>query len=336
MSVELATPAAALVILIAVVPLAVTFIRSRGARRLRRELGLAEPRARTRLARPLALACAFTLLGLAAAQPSLVRDRKRLVRTDAQMLVVLDTSRSMLASSAPQSPPRYRRAAAFALALHRAIPELPAGVASLNNRLLPYLFPTADQHAFDVVVRQAYGIQQPRPAVDPDPQATDFDQLGTVTTHQFFSPEARKRFLVVLSDAETRPFGERAMLASLRRTGTTPIVVRFWRRGERIYDGAPADAGYHSTQADELDRLRAAGWPAYSEREAGAAVHKIEAVLGSGPVAQLGYQRQEISLAPALALAALAPLLLLFVPARRLPSLRRRQAPAGAEPTAAK
>ena len=310
MSIELATPIAALAGLAGLVPLAVWLVQSRRAGGLRRVLGLPEPVVRARITRPLALACAFALLGLAAAQPLLVRQRERHVRTDAQMLLVLDNSRSMLASSGPHTRPRFRRAALFARKLRADLPELPTGVAALNNRLLPYVFPTVDEQAFSSVVARAYGIQKPPPAIDPDPVATAFDQLNEVTTQTFFSPRARKRVLVVLSDAETRPFDARGTLAALRRARTTPVVVRFWHPGERI-----PHALYRSTQPGALARLRAAGWAAYSETELPAVVRRVRAAIGSGTTANVGYRRSETSIAPAVALAALAPLLLVIVPA---------------------
>jgi hypothetical protein len=201
---------------------------------------------------------------------------------------------------------------------------VPAGVAALNNRLLPYLFPTVDQEAYSSVVEQAYGIQKPPPAIDPDPLATAFDRLGEVTTQRFFSPGTRKRLLIVLSDAETRPFDARRTLSELRRSRTTPVVVRFWAHGERIFRRGRTPERYRATQANELTRLRAAGWPAYTEGELAAVVHRIRETIGSGPEARIGFRRRETSIAPAIALAALAPLLLVFVPAGLLLPGRRR------------
>jgi hypothetical protein len=320
MSIEFATPLAALAGLVGLVPIAIAIVRSRQASGLRRMLGLPEPAAPARFVRPLALACAFALLGLAAAQPSLARQRERLVRTDAQLLVVLDNSRSMLAAAGPRGLPRYRRAATFARELRTALPELPAGVAALNNRLLPYLFPTVDEQAYSSVVARAYGIQEPPPAIDPDPVATTFSELDAVVTQTFFSSRAGKRVLVVLSDAETRPFDARGTLAALRRAHTTPIVVRFWHPHERI-----AHETYRATQPNQLRKLRAAGWPAYTEGRLDAVVGRVREAVGSGPTAQVGYRRRETSIAPAIAVAALAPLLLVLVPGGLL---RRRFIPA--------
>jgi hypothetical protein len=318
MSIELATPLAALVGLAGLLPLAVALVRSRRAAGVRRMLGLSEPALPARLGRPLALGCAFALLGLAAAQPSLVQQRERLARTDAEMLVVLDNSRSMLASAGPRTGPRFRRAAVFAERLRAALPEVRTGVAALNNRLLPYLFPTVDEQAYASVVREAYGIEKPPPGIDSDPVTTVFGELSEVASQTFFSDAARRRVLVVLSDAETRPFDARGTLAVLRKTRTTPIVVRFWHADERI-----AHENYRPSHADEQARLRAAGWLVYPEDDLRAVVHRVSAVIGSGPVAKEGYHREATSIAPTLALAALAPLLLVLVPPG---AFRRRRA----------
>jgi len=155
MAVGFATPLAALAALAGVLPVAVALVRGRQARRVRRELGLPEPLAGLRLGRPLALGCAFALLGLAAAQPSLASQHERTVRTDAQMLVVLDTSRSMLASSSPGEKNRFRRAVAAGLKIRSRLGDVPVGIASMTDRLLPHLFPTADQSAFRATLARA-------------------------------------------------------------------------------------------------------------------------------------------------------------------------------------
>jgi hypothetical protein len=321
--VTFAHPAAALAALAGMIPLALMLLRGRAAARLRAALELAAPPLRARLVRPVALACVFVLLGLAAAQPSIRRQHERAVRGDAQLLVVLDSSRSMLAAE-PGGTPRYRRAVAFAHRLRLALPQVATGVASLSNRLLPYLFPTVDGRAYDAVLDRAYGIQRPHPAVDLDRRVTTFDALRQAAGHAFFSPRTRRRVVVVLSDAETQPFDAAGVLGQLRRRGATPVVVRFWRPDERILrpDGTPED--YRAAQPDELRRLRAAGWRAYPERSFAAVVGGIEQTLGPGAVRRTGYLEQRTSIAPVLALAALLPLLLVLLPAGRLPRLRPR------------
>jgi hypothetical protein len=271
-------------------------------------------------------------VGLAAAQPSVARQKQRTARTDAQLLIALDNSRSMLAASTADGAPRYRRAVAFAHRLHDALPNLAVGVGSLNNRLLPYLFPTLDGRAFDSVLDQAFGIGRPPPEFDLDHWVTNFAELRQATAREFFPPTARKRIIVVLSDAETRPFGARSVFRDLRRHGATPVVVRFWRADERIFHPDGTSERYGATQAQELPRLRAAGWQAYPETEFDVVVGSIRRTLGPGPVANIGYLRRETSIAPALALAALGPLLLVLAPAGLLLPLRRQRRSAEARP----
>jgi hypothetical protein len=313
MTLTVAHPAAALVALVGLVPVAVSLVRARAAGGARAALGLPRSTPLARLARPLALACGFALLGLAAAQPSIRQQHERRARTDAQLLVLLDTSRSMLAAARPNGQPRYRRAAAFARRLHAALPELAVGVGSLSNRVLPYLFPTVDDRAFQTVLDRSYGVQRPPPALDSDRWVTSFDKLSEVATHRFFARSVRKRLVVVLSDAETRPFDAVSVLRTLRRHQVAPIVVRFWRADERI-----AGDSYRATQPRELADLRASGWPAYPETDFEGVVAQARRTLGTGPVATVGYQRRDTSIAPIVALAALAPFLLVLAPAGQL------------------
>ena len=315
-----AHPLAALAALAGLVPIAVALFRLRTGRRVRRGLGLPEPRLRALLARPVALACLFSLLGLAAARPMLRVEHERTTRTDVQVVVALDSSRSMLASSAAGAPERWQRARAFARGLRAELPGVPMGLSSLTNRLLPYLFPTSDVGAYNLVLDQAYGIEQPPPALTLDHWVTVFDPLTEVTVRRFFSPHVHKRVLVVLSDAEAHPFDARALLLRLERAGTTPVVVRFWHPGERIF--RRGSESYRATEPGALAPLRRAGWPAFSETQLDAAARFIRDTVGDGRPVRVGYAQDDLQLAPLLALAAFVPLLLLVLPGGYLPSWR--------------
>src|SRR4029077_1192606 len=95
-----------------------------------------------------ALVLAITLLGLAAAQPVVASPHRSTVRRDADVFVVLDTSRSMLASRAPATPTRFDRARAIARGLDKALPAAAVGIASMTDRVLPHLFPTVNRADF--------------------------------------------------------------------------------------------------------------------------------------------------------------------------------------------
>jgi len=321
--VTFAHPLAALSALAGVVPIAVALVRLHAGRRVRRGLGLPEPRLVAALSRPVALACLFALLGLAAARPTLRLEHERTTRTDVQVVVALDSSRSMLAASTPHGPERWQRARAFARRLQGELPAVPLGLSSLTNRLLPYLFPTSDARAYDLVLDQAYGIERPPPALTVERWVTVFDPLSEVTLRRFFSPRVHRRVVVLLSDAEAHPFDARALLHQLERAGVTPVVVRFWRPGERIFQRGAGS--YRASQPDAVAALRRAGWSAFSETQLDTAARYIRDAVGTGPVVRRGYAQKDVQLAPLLALAAFVPLLLLVLPGGYLRSWRPRR-----------
>ena len=72
------------------------------------------------------------LFALAAMQPVLELGRERAEREDAELYVVFDTSRSMLAAAAPGEPNRLARAEELALRLRARIPLVPVGIASFR------------------------------------------------------------------------------------------------------------------------------------------------------------------------------------------------------------
>ena len=109
----------------------------------------------------------------------------------------------MLARSGADAPTRLGRAKAAAIKLRSALPEIPVGVASLTDRTLPHLFPSADADVFRATVGLALDIEKPPPRSSFITNATSFDSLATVATQRFFSPPAARRAVVVLTDGET-------------------------------------------------------------------------------------------------------------------------------------
>jgi hypothetical protein len=225
----------------------------------------------------------------------------------------------MLAASAPGAPTRLQRAKRLATRLRAAIPDVPAGAATLTDRVLPNVFPTEDAAAFDSTVRDAVGIGRPPPE-QTDVTATTFDRLGDLATQGFFTPDAKKRVVVVLTDGESRPFASPA--PALRSGNVSLLVVHVWRPGERIFrtHGRP-EAAYRpnpSSGATVAQLAAAAGGRAVPEGDVGAAVRAIRAEAGSGPTTARGEQGRLRPLTPYVAAVAFAPLLLL---------LRRRNFP---------
>jgi hypothetical protein len=149
--------------------------------------------------------------------------------------------------------------------------------------------------------------------------------VNQASTQAFFTPSSRKRVLVVLSDAETQDFALERVLRHLQDAGVTPIVVRFWKADERVFRLDGGVEPYVPTESDELEVLRRAGWTAMSEGPVEPVVERIRKAVGTGPVQRVGLGRTRRPIAPALVVAAVAPLLLLLVPAGRLPRLAKRR-----------
>lgn len=308
------SPAGALVALGIVAPLAALVLAERRVARARALLRLAAPTAQDSRTVVAALAAVPLLLGVAATQPAVRTQHGTRLRTDAQAIFVLDISRSMSASTEPRGRSRLARAREAALRLHAGLAEVPSGVATLTDRVLPDLFPGGDAAAFASTV-QHIGIEQPPPqsiAVN----ASSLAPLGDVATQGYYSPGARKRLLIVLTDGESQSFSAAAIARTLRNgPGVSLVLVRFWAENERVFDpsGQPESYRPEPESGPALESLAAAaGGRAFAEGDLGAATAFARSALGAGPTTARGRELRTTPLAPYVAAAALVPLLLVL------------------------
>ncbi len=305
----LLTPLGGLAALAVALPLAAYFLSSRRVARVRSGLGLERPARRRESLFVAALVAVPLLLALVAMQPAWRTSEARRVRTDAQAYVVIDTSRSMLASARPGSPTRLDRAKADAIAIRDALPGVSTGVGTMTDRVLPNLLPSPDAKVFAATVRQAVGIEQPPPASS-GVTATSLGSLAGIQAGGTFAPSARKRAIVVLTDGESRPFDTAAVAGAL---GATKLVlVHVWGPHESVFraDGTPEGA-YRPNPASGAalaSLAEATGGAVFGERQAAAAAKAVRDALGSGPTARLGLEPHTRPLGRFLALLALLPL----------------------------
>lgn len=313
-AVTLLTPLGAFVGAAVLLPLAAVAVAARRIRTTRAALQLRAPRGGTDLVALAALVSIFALLALAATQPALSHDTILHVRTDAETLFVLDTSRSMAAASSRTAPTRLARAKAAAAALRASIPDVEAGIATLTDRVLPNLLPVADRASFDATLQRAVGIEEPPPRSS-SVRATTYAVLADIPASGFFDSTAKHRAIVLLTDGESVPFDPSAIGRALSGVGV--VIVRFWNVDESVYGptGRPENAYRPDRSAPAaLDSLAAAtgGDRAFGEHELGAAATRLRTVLGTGPTkAVVARTRRETPLAPFIALLALMPLALL-------------------------
>lgn len=263
-----------------------------------------------------AVSAAVALLAVAVARPVVTRSHTRYLRTDAEAFFAIDISRSMLAAPSPTAPDRLSRAKKAAEALRRQIPDVPAGVASFTDRLLPNLFPTSDPAVFDATVERAVGIERPPPGGSAL-TVTTFDALAAVTRDAYFTPGRKRFLLVVLSDAESQDFDAQLLRDTLGRApGLRTVLVRVGSAHERVFgpEGLPeADYRPEPTAGTVKRFVAATGAREYAENDLAAAGSRLRADAGRGSSVRLGSELGTTDLAPYFLLAACAPFgLLLF------------------------
>jgi hypothetical protein len=307
------TPLGGLVALLALLPLAAAVFAHRRTGSVRRTLGLPSPEHRAELLPPAVAAAGVVLLGLAVAQPALTRTSSPRVRRDVQALFVLDTSRSMAASSSPTAPTRLDRAAAAAVTLRAAIPQVESGVLTLTDRVLPDLLPVPDVQGFNGVVQRAVRIESPPPRSS-SVRATSYGALADIASGNDFAPSASLRIVVLLTDGESNPVQNADVAGRLAAGhGYRFMAIRFWQSDESVYgaDGK-AEAAYRPdpSGATTLRDLAAAlGGRSFEEGETGAAAAYLRGLAGTGPtVRAAGVDRSRVPLAPYVALLGLVAL----------------------------
>jgi hypothetical protein len=310
----LLTPWAALVGLAFLAPIAALALRTHREERLRRRLDLTSPGWTRTAARLAGLVAVAILVALAAAQPVVRNAGGEAMRTDAEMYLTLDVSRSMLAARSPRERTRLERAITFAEGMHRGLPELPTGVATITNRMMPLLFPIPDGRGVSLVLQHSVAIAQPAPARLSAPRATQLGTMTLVANRTYFSRTAKHRALVVLSDFDTDDFGLSGTIAALRRSHIEPFLVRIASHHERVFDDRGRPEPYVSRSTIAVSVLRHAGWHAYEESELARAIGDVRAYVGTGPTRRSGVVESERQLAWVPALAALVLVALLTAP----------------------
>ncbi|MGE5273482.1 MAG: hypothetical protein ACM3QU_06950 [Verrucomicrobiota bacterium] len=312
MPIHLLTPSATLIALLGLAPLAVTLAVERRNARARTVLGLPGASRAARWTLPIAIGALVAVLGLAAARPVVGRSQPQRSRLDAEAFVAVDISRSMKASAAAHSPSRLDRARRIALQIRAAFPEVPTGLGTFTDRPLPLVLPTPDRTAFAGAVTRSLGIERP-PGLQTGTTISSFDAVAPFPLEGYFAPSAKKRVLVILTDAESTGFNEAGVRTSFEAKPRTAVVlVRIGHGGERVFgtDGRPESA-YIPPPATGLTLERfldATHGRAYDEHHVAGAEQAAREALGTGPTVAVGSTSGRHDLAPWLVLAGVVPL----------------------------
>jgi hypothetical protein len=304
------TPIDALFALAAVIPLAALWLAQTRMEQVRRLFSLRSPGRRELVAIIVALALLPVLMGVAAAQPVVVRHQLLGQRLDVQTFFVFDTSGSMAARTGRHGLSRLARAKQEAAAVVPKLGDIPVGIATWTDRVLPDLMPTPNHALFQRVLAQSVGINRPPPS-QIYRVATTFTGLEAIPTYNFYSPGVRHRILVVFTDGEAQPIRTQVGYELARAMTVYPLFVHVWAPTERIYVHGGTDPNYrpNPNSASELSRFAAAAHGrVFGENDLNALEETIRAEAGSSPVTTkvLGFAR--IALAPWFVLAGVIPL----------------------------
>lgn len=309
MNISFLTPLAGLVAVAVILPL-VAFTRGeQRAAHVRSVLRLAPARGSRRVTIA-AIAGLALLVGIGAAQPVVEQTREHSARTDAQAFFLLDTSRSMLASEAAGEETRFERALAAARRARSSLSELPIGIASLTDRVLPMVFPTANPDSFERVLRYSIGVDRPPSREANNTRASALDATIAVPERNFFRGP-RRRLLVVFTDAETQRLHPRRLASQFGDSGIQTILVRIGNASERVYGPGGAVEPYQPDPAAASAAAayaEAVGGRAFAEDELDEAIDTAHEAIGSGPLAVRVEASDVRPLGPFVFLAALAPL----------------------------
>jgi hypothetical protein len=315
-------PWAALVGLVGVLPLAAALLSHRRSRQVARAVGLAPTPVGVTPATAAAL-IACLALAVAAARPVL-EEGTRTMRADSEVVFVVDVTRSMLASASAGAPTRLEQARAAVLRLRAAVPDVPAGVSGITDRVLPYSFPTPDRAAFADVIAHSVELEAPPPHLGGlTVVATSLEAL-TQLDRGFFSDGIDRRACVVVTDGESRSFTQ----TPERRTCRF-FFVQVGGTGDRIFGSERGfDAGYRPDPAARatLERIAAAtGGRVWPVARVGDAASALREVVETGPTTGVPASSEPRSLAHVPAGLALA-----LTAAVAIGALRRRRASSGA------
>jgi hypothetical protein len=306
----LLTPLAAFFGLAVIAPLAAFAELLRRDHRVRERLGMPASARRVRAPVAFSLAALPLLLAFAATQPVLELGRKQAEREDAELYVVFDTSRSMLASQSVDEPNRLDRAEELGLRLRASLPLVRVGIASFTDRVLPHLMPTLDEAAFGATVQRSVGIESPPPSTFYAIRATRIGVLAALGTRNFFAPDTEHRVAVVFTDGESRRVGER-FAESLRRHGVRLLFVHVWDEGERIYGTGNQPEPDYEPEPQSREILREAAVAVrgrtFVEGQFDELLRTTDSLLGKEGKTRT-HARDQVPLAPWVTLAAFVPL----------------------------
>jgi hypothetical protein len=265
-------------------------------RRLRRLFSLTAPRRRELVTVAVALALVPALVAVAAAQPVVIHSQAVTERVDAQVYLVFDTSLSMSARTGPHGPTRLARSKREAEALIPQLGNIPVGIATLTDRVLPSLLPTTNVPLVMRTVNQAVRIDEPPPSLRYHGRASTLESLVPLGGNRLFPPGVKHPILVVFTDGEEKAPPPFTGFSYAQQFEIPPFFVHVWAPLERHYVQGRIDSNYLPDPASSSILAHVAALShglVFREGDVGGLLAAIHAEAGSKPATTtlLGFRR---------------------------------------------
>jgi len=311
-SLTFVTPLGTLITLVGLIPLAVLVVEDRRLGALCERLGLRPPGWRPSVEVGVALIVLVAVFALALAQPVVGSHTTLKGRAGAEAFFVFDVSRSMGARTA-DSPTRFDQARRDAKELRARLGNLPVGVASLTDRVLPHLFPSVSVNAFNATLDESLAIDRPTMSLAyGDSLGTKIGATADLVTGNYFDAAAKKRVAIVFTDGETLKERLSTLPARFRDGNVRVFFFRYWGPDQRVYDAVgqiiPAYTPDPST-TPILDGLaQSMSSRVFEPGQVSQAAAAVRAVIGKGPTKARGRELNSFLLAPYVLLFAIVPL----------------------------
>lgn len=312
MSLTFVTPLGALIALVGLIPLAVLVVEDRRLGALCKKLGLRPPTWRPSVEVGVALIVLVAVLALALAQPVIGSHTTLKGRADAEAFFVFDVSRSMGARTA-NSPTRFDQARRDAKELRARLGNLPVGVASLTDRVLPHLFPSVSVNAFNATLDESLAVDRPTMSLDyGESTGTKIGALADLVNGNYFEATATKRVAIVFTDGETLKERLSTLPARFKDGNLHVFFFHYWSPDQRVYNAAgQIDPAYlpDPSSTPILDGLaQSTSSRVFEPGQVGQAAAAVRAVIGKGPTTARGRELNSFLLAPYVLLFAILPL----------------------------
>jgi hypothetical protein len=287
----------------------------RRTRRLGRLFSLARPGKREVATAAIALAILPALVAVAAAQPVVIHSKAFDERLDAQVFIVFDTSLSMSARTGLDAPTRLTLAKQEARTLIPKLGDIPVGIATMTDRVLPNLMPTTTTALALRTVTQSVRIDQPPPSLRYHGRASTLEALPAIVTDRLFPPGVRHPILVIFTDGEMRAPAPFTGYSFAQQVTIPPLFIHVWQPTDHIYNHGRIDPAYQPdpTSAQTLAHFASlTHGHVFREGDVGGLLGTIHAEAGSKPETTklLGFSR--VPLGPWFLLAGVVPLGYLF------------------------